>query len=227
MKSLTGLKLNQIVKESTAQEKVYEQLKQSILSGEINKDLTFTETELAKSFGTSRTPVRAAIQDLLLEGLLVTIPRKGFKVRQITSNEQAQIFLLRISIESEIIQRVTEVVTVKQIQKIKDIYNEQEKAMLNKNEVEFINLDQQFHTYLVDIAGYDLIKEVLLNLQNLTTLIGLKAIGLQGRMKYTLLEHYKIISALESKNGELASKLMKEHLIKTNQALLDLDSSIN
>src|SRR5699024_3129156 len=83
----------------TTKELVYDQLKKNILNGTIGQEEILTETNLADTLQTSRTPVREAIADLLNEGLLVHIPRKGFQVRKIDRHELDQILYLRLSIE--------------------------------------------------------------------------------------------------------------------------------
>lgn len=217
------LNLTPIIKEETAEEKVYTQLKDSILNGTIQKDQVFTEVQLAESFDISRTPIRSAVKSLLNEGLLVTLPRKGLKVREITRDEQEQIFLLRISIETEVIKKTATMIDEEILKKIEHIYAQQEQATKENNNLKFIQLDQEFHSFLIEISNYELIKQTLLNLHNLSTLIGLKAIGQQGRMRQTLQEHYNIINALRERNPESAATYMKKHLYETNETLKKLD----
>lgn len=224
---MANFNLKPIEKEQTTQEKVYEQIKKSILNGEITSDTTFTEVQLAESLNTSRTPVRAALQDLVNEGLVISVPRKGFTVRKITQEEQDEIFLLRISIETKVIIKVADIITDAQLKALKEIYHEQEQAMLSENVIKFIDLDQEFHINLVKIGRYKLIEQILLNLHDLTKLIGLKALSHQGRMKNVLLEHGEIIAALENKDSELAAQRMKEHLMKTNDTLNIIDQPKN
>ena len=99
--------------------------------------------------------------------------------------------------------------------------------MLNENAIEFIDLDQEFHLSFVKIAEYKLIEQILLNLHNLTKLIGLKALSHQGRMKNVLVEHKEIINALENNESELAAKRMHEHLITTNDIVTIIDEPSN
>lgn len=227
VKIMSNFNLEPIEKEQTTQEKVYEQIKKSILNWEITSDTTFTEVQLAESLKTSRTPVRAALQNLVNEGLVIAIPRKGFTVRKITSEEQDEIFLLRISIETKVIMKVADIITEAQLKALKEVYDEQEQAMTSGNVSKFIDLDQEFHISLVKIGGYKLIEQILLNLHNLTKLIGLKALSHQGRMKNVLLEHGEIISSIESKDSKLAAQKMEEHLMRTNDTLNILDQSKN
>ncbi|KIL41983.1 hypothetical protein SD70_03740 [Gordoniibacillus kamchatkensis] len=211
--------LKPIDKPSTTKERAYNEIKHVILSGYISSDQIFTEVKLAELLNTSRTPVREALQDLLKEGLIVSVPRKGMAVRKVTESEVEQIFLLRTTIETNVIQRLAETIEAKQLAELKQICRLQEEEMLRNDDIAFIKLDQEFHMALTRIAGYELIEQVLLNLHNLSQLIGLRAIKKSNRMKEVLEEHLDIISCIERKNSLEAAIAMANHLNKTKLSL--------
>lgn len=218
--------LKPIKKERTTQDKVYKQIKKAILFGGITSDEIFTEVQLAETLNTSRTPVRAAIQDLVKEGLLVSIPRKGVTVRKITQEEQDEIFLLRSSIEVQVVKRLTEVITSsEQLEILKQLVEQQQEAIQNDDAVSFIELDHEFHLSLTRLANFRIIEEVLHNLHNLTQLMGLKAVRKQGRMKNVIKEHREIIQALEARNADLAAAVILTHLDNTKDTLIYLENS--
>lgn len=217
--------LKPIKKERTTQDKVYKQIKKAILFGGITSDEIFTEVQLAETLNTSRTPVRAAIQDLVKEGLLVSIPRKGVTVRKITQEEQDEIFLLRSSIEVQVVKRLTEVITSsEQLEILKLLVEQQQEAIQNDDAVSFIELDHEFHLSLTRLANFRIIEEVLHNLHNLTQLMGLKAVRKQGRMKNVIKEHREIIQALEARNADLAAAVILTHLDNTKDTLIYLEN---
>jgi DNA-binding GntR family transcriptional regulator len=218
--------LKPIKKEITTQDKVYKQIKNAILFGGISSDEIFTEVQLAETLNTSRTPVRAALQDLVKEGLLVSIPRKGVTVRKITQGEQEEIFLLRSSIEVQVVKKLTEVITSPdQLKIVRLIVEQQEEALHNDDAIRFIELDHEFHLSLTRLANFGIIEEVLQNLHNLTQLMGLKAVSKKGRMKNVIKEHSEIIQAIEMGNAELASAEVLNHLNNTKETLTYLENS--
>ncbi|RJS58802.1 hypothetical protein CJ483_00870 [Bacillus sp. PK3_68] len=224
--NMEGIQLKPIEKEKTTQDKVYKQIKKAILFGGITSNEIFTEVQLAETLNTSRTPVRAAIQDLVKEGLLVSIPRKGLTVRKLTQEEQDEVFLLRSAIEVEAVKKLIKVITSpEQLRSLKLILEQQEEALQNDDAVRFVELDHEFHLSLTRLANFTIIEQVLNNLHNLTRLMGLKAVSKQGRMKNVLMEHKQIIQALEEKNPELASQMILNHLEKTKETLIVVDNS--
>ncbi len=216
---MTKFNFQPIMKEETTKERVYKQIKSAILYGQISNNEIFTEVQLAESLNTSRTPVREALLDLTKEGLVVTIPRKGLAVRKVTDHELEQIFLLRTSIEGEVIKKATRMIADEQVEGLEQLCLEQEKAMKDNDDLRFISLDQEFHASIMKISNYDLIEQLLLNLHDLTRLIGLQVIKRHNRMDDVLFEHRQIIKALKEKDENLASKYMIEHLSKTKEAL--------
>jgi DNA-binding GntR family transcriptional regulator len=217
---ISKFNLKPITKSSTTKERAYNEIKHVILSGYISSDEIFTEVKLAEQLKTSRTPVREALQDLIKEGLIVSIPRKGMTVRKVTESEMEQIFLLRTTIETKVIQKLAEIITSEQLALLKDICKQQEEAMLINDAIAFIQLDQDFHIALTKFVKYELIEQVLLNLHNLSQLIGLRAIKKSNRMKEVLEEHLTIISSIEFKNSDQSVLSMTNHLNNTKESLM-------
>ncbi|WP_134700762.1 GntR family transcriptional regulator [Ammoniphilus sp. YIM 78166] len=215
---MSKFSIEPIINETT-KERVYRQIKNAVLHGQIPGNEIFTEVQLAEMLNTSRTPVREAILDLSKEGLITTVPRKGLQVRKITHSELEQIFLLRTSIESEIMKALTESITDEQLEVLSEICNLQEEAMNNNENERFINLDQEFHLNLVRFVKFELVEQVLLNLHDLSQLIGLQAIQKQNRMKEVLDEHRNIIRALSDKDKGLAVEVMIDHLNRTKEKI--------
>lgn len=214
------LKIPPIGKVKTTKEVVYDQIKNAIFNGDINRDEMITETMLAQSLDTSRTPVREAVGDLLNEGLLVSVPRKGLKVREITPSEKEQIIFLRLSIEKEGLKKLVPQVTPTQIIHLRGIIEVQKEALLENNRIKFIEMDQKFHRKIVYFAEQQLLGDILLNIYNLSRLIGHQALAKNGRMEEVIVEHLQIIDALEKKDMTLVQKCMEDHLLKTSESIV-------
>lgn len=57
--------------------RVFQRLREDILSGKYKEHDELRENTLGKELGVSRTPVREALRQLELEGLVTIIPNKG------------------------------------------------------------------------------------------------------------------------------------------------------
>src|SRR5699024_6888720 len=118
---------------------VYEKLKNAILSYDLNPYQYYTEEDLAKTFGTSRTPVREVVQVLIEKKLLVATPRKGVRIRKFNDFEIDQIFMIREAFENIILEKSLITLTKTEVEKMKDILEKQKKAALDNDKRSFIN----------------------------------------------------------------------------------------
>ena len=209
------LNIEPVNKVRTTKEIVYLQLKESIFKNDIPHDMILTETLLAETLNTSRTPVREAVADLVKEGLLQLIPRKGIKVREISESEKEQIIFLRTVIELEGYKNICEKLDEKIIADFYDLIEQQKQCVEDKNPIVFIELDQQFHFKPIRIAELFFLEEVLLNMYDLTRLIGHKALYKEGRMAEVIEEHTAIVKALEERNFVKIEEKLLEHLRQT------------
>lgn len=78
---------------------IYDELKRMIMDFEIVPGARFTETQIAEHFKVSRTPVRAALQRLELEGQLVIKPKQGCFVRSIDLLQVSHYYDVRVALE--------------------------------------------------------------------------------------------------------------------------------
>lgn len=157
-----------IARRKTTKEIVYDQLKRSILSGELDPNQMMTETSLAESLHISRTPVREAVGDLTKEGLLIHIPRKGFKVRRIDEDDMEQILYLRISIEMRSVKMLIDHITDEELKKLDALIDEQQIAIQNNDRIRYIELDQILHRHLLKLSNQNILEQILQELYNLT-----------------------------------------------------------
>ena len=72
--------------------KVFHQLREDILSGHYKEHEELREMAISEEMGVSRTPVREALRQLELEGLVSIIPNKGAYVTGITRKDVEDIY---------------------------------------------------------------------------------------------------------------------------------------
>jgi DNA-binding GntR family transcriptional regulator len=82
-------------------------LRERILSGEIPPDTPLPEAELAAQYNVARPTVRAAIQQLVLSGLLRREANRSAFVPRLDAYNIADLFFVRMLVESEAVRVVT------------------------------------------------------------------------------------------------------------------------
>ena len=80
-------------------ELVYQKLRENILNGHYKHGDELRETAVGKEIGVSRTPVREALRQLELEGLVTIIPNRGAFVNGISEQDVQDIYLIRARLE--------------------------------------------------------------------------------------------------------------------------------
>ena len=75
--------------------KVFNKIREDILEGHYREKDELKEAAISKELGVSRTPVREALRQLELEGLVSIIPNRGAYVNGITAKDIYDIYVIR------------------------------------------------------------------------------------------------------------------------------------
>jgi DNA-binding GntR family transcriptional regulator len=94
------VQVTRLERPSTA-EALASELRRQILSGAVAPGTRLREVEMAEAFGVSRQSLRAALAELVHEGLLRRAPHRGVWVPALTADELRDVFYLRAVIEAE------------------------------------------------------------------------------------------------------------------------------
>ena len=137
----------------TIRRKIYDFLREQLLSGEIQPHQHLIEAKIAQEIGTSRTPVREALHSLELEGLIESIPRVGYVVKPISEQEVEEICEIRTAIEGLAARWAMEKAHKKLVEELeKNISLSEEKV--SKGDVRaFVDMDAQFHEIISKFSG--------------------------------------------------------------------------
>ncbi|RNL53051.1 GntR family transcriptional regulator [Arthrobacter oryzae] len=85
--------------EASIAENAHSRIRELIIAGHYAPGVRLRERELSAELGVSRVPVREALQQLEGEGFVVTSPRRGAAVKQITLKDVNELFDVRLSLE--------------------------------------------------------------------------------------------------------------------------------
>ena len=96
-------------------------LTEKILSGEIRPGERLNESQLARQFHISRAPIREALQQLLEQGLVVNVIRRGMFVVELQDEDIQKINKVRIVLEAEAFRLARDSMTPEGMQKLTTI----------------------------------------------------------------------------------------------------------
>ena len=144
---------------------VYNTLREAILKGELKPGERLMELQLASKLGVSRTPIREAIRMLELEGLAVTIPRKGAEVAKMTVKDMEDVLEVREALDELAAKIACNKITEEQLQtlsKVKDAFEESTKTTDIK---QIAMYDEKFHDVIYESTGNVRLVNLLNNLR--------------------------------------------------------------
>src|SRR5712692_7244245 len=83
----------------TAQDLVLTSMREAILTAALPPRTRLRQEKLAEMFGTSRIPIREALRALEYEGLVTSLPYRGFTVTELDADDIEEVYDLRIVLE--------------------------------------------------------------------------------------------------------------------------------
>lgn len=194
---------------------IYKNLKSKILSGEFEPGLKLKQEQIATMFGVSRMPLYRAFQMLENEMLVKSVPRRGYFVTKIDSNQLIDAFECREALEGIAARRAASNVNKDQLEYLKSLF-EKFIGLEEIDDSEYLESDQEFHNMIMKISENQILNRLeLLGNNFIRTFRG----GLLRPPKETLPEHLDILKALEKGDGDLAEKLIREHDRKSTDTL--------
>lgn len=203
-------------------DKVFAILRNAILDKKLEPGQRLVERNIAEQMGISRTPVREAINMLILERLVTHIPRKGVVVSGFSRTDIVEILAIRTSLEALICSLAAPKIKVREIKRLEllaeQISDEHGKGNLKKSN----QLNDKFHEIIYKAAESPRVYNFLFTLHEYITKFTEVAYAKPGRPEEVWLEHNEIIEALRRQDGTEAEAAAKRHAENSSKAYLEM-----
>ena len=134
----------------TAQDVVLVSVRQAILSGILGPGARLRQEELADVFGTSRIPVREALRALEYEGLVTSVPHRGFTVTALDADNVEEVYDLRILLESEAVRLALPLLTDEDLDDLEKLFRVMQDAGSPDDQ---LAAREQFYLRLYSVTG--------------------------------------------------------------------------
>ncbi len=195
--------------------RVFNKLREDILAGVHRENDELKENSIANELGVSRTPVREALRQLELEGLVTMIPNKGAYVTGITSKDMHDIYVIRSYLEGLCAKWACEHITQAQIEELEEVlYLSDFHAKKNHNE-QMVELDNKFHELIYQASGSKILYHVLSDFHHYVERIRKITLAMPSRASQASQEHSAILDAIRERDGKLAEQLACDHIISS------------
>lgn len=210
-----------VIKESkTIRRKVYDFLREQLLSGEIPPHERLIETKIAQEIGISRTPVREALHNLELEGLIEAIPRVGYVVKAISKDEIEEICEIRTINECLAARWAMKRITPKELQTLEKNLSVSEAEAKKGNPRSFIELDAEFHEIVARASGSERLLELCQMLRRHMLRYRIESIFNAENVLRAIGGHQLIFDCIAKRDEAGVEQAVKDHLETAKQDVL-------
>ncbi len=192
---------------------VFDDLERAIIAGEYQAGDSLSELMLSEKYGVSRTPVREALRQLELEGLVRLIPNKGATVVGVSEKDIDDIYAVRIRIEGLAARLCAENATDEEIQALERLVDLQEFYLYKEKPEQLWQLDGEFHNTIFDASRNRPLKSMLSSFHSYISRARSNSMRSAERAAQSVEEHRGILSAIAAHDGDRAEQLMTAHII--------------
>ncbi|MCS0599700.1 GntR family transcriptional regulator [Streptomyces sp. LP11] len=197
---------------SSYRERVAEALRAALIAGELRPGEVYSAPSLAVRFGVSATPVREAMLDLAKEGLVDTVPNKGFRVTAVSDRQLDEYTHVRALIEIPTVTELARTADRVSLEALRPAAREIVTAAVAGDLIAYVEADTRFHLGLLALAGNAHLVEVVADLRKRSRLYGLTALVKAGRLLASAQEHLDLLDALLERDEKAAREIMTRHL---------------
>lgn len=199
-------------KRLTAKENAFQQIQQWIIDGTLQPAEKLNDNDLAKALGVSRTPVRESLQLLEVRGFVEMFPGKATQVTEVDEASITDLLPPLAVLQALSAELAIPHLTEETIQLLEKTNEEFAEAIHTNQSLDALRIDERFHQIIIDIANNSYIASMVSNLQaHVRRLFFHNSIVLTEN---SIQEHNDIIQLMKKKDGENASKIMRENWLR-------------
>lgn len=202
--------------------RVFQTLREKILAGEYKDGDELREITVGEELGVSRTPVREALRQLELEGLVRIVPNKGAYVTGITKKDVQDIYKIRSQLEGLCARWATKYISEEQLEELEEVLMLSEFYLRKNNDEKarhVSELDGKFHKILYQASNSRILDHVLSDFHKYVKVARTMSVGAKDRAEKSIEEHKQILDAIKQKDADRAEELANRHIMNVIENL--------
>lgn len=201
---------------------LYTTLRDDILNGTITSGSKLTEKVLCDKYGISRTPVREALRKLEIEGLVESIPNRGFFVLGLSKQDYLDMFTLRKVYEIQAITWAIERVTDEEFEELEELYEFMEFYTMKNDMAKMLVINMNFHQMIYTASHNRMLKNLLSSYQEMLKHAESPfADKSDDYLKQVFKEHSAIFEAFRKRDVDAGIAAMTIHMDNSKQRYLE------
>ncbi|GFI31094.1 MAG: GntR family transcriptional regulator [Lachnospiraceae bacterium] len=191
---------------------VFHTLREAILKGELKPGERLMELQLASRLGVSRTPIREAIRMLELEGLAVTMPRKGAEVAKMTEKDMEDVLKIRKALDELAVGLACDNMTEEELKQLYVALKNFEESIRSGDVKQIAQADVEFHDSIYQAADNPKLVTMLNNLREQMYRYRVEYLKNESIYPRLIEEHQGIYDGLKRKDKEAVVEIVSHHV---------------
>jgi DNA-binding GntR family transcriptional regulator len=205
----------------------YAQVRAAIVENRYPPGHRLVEQRIAEELGLSRTPVREALRMLEAEGLVVSERNRGAMVRHLSPTEVADLYGLRIRLESYAVEVATERSTETELGELVTAADgfTSERCRVDVESIEGVrrlhDANRRLHDGILAAARHHRLASMLARTVDIPLVFQAFQTFGPAEIERSDTFHHLIVEAMCRRDGTRAAALMTEHIAQGRDAVLD------
>jgi DNA-binding GntR family transcriptional regulator len=206
-----------------ASDKIREEIETAIMNGNLLPGDAINEAELAVQYAVSRTPVREAMIQLQVQGLLTSLPRGGMLVAKMDLQQLLSLWELLAELEGVAARLACQRMRPEELQAIISHHEKAKKIVQTENMAAWQQSNLRFHELIYQATRNPYLRQEVLRIRARTGFYRRHAFAALGKLKASHEQHLQIVEAFKKSDPEAACTAMLAHMrpAQNAQALTD------
>lgn len=192
--------------------RVYERLRDEIVSGALRPGEQLVEARIAGDLGVSKTPVREALIRLQRDGLVEIEPYRGARVLQPSAEDVHEVLELRLLLECRIARDLAERRPPDVLRALERSVAASREALAAGETQRLLDSLTEFSDLMADACGNSRMAKLLVDLRSVLLLIGSTSLRAPGREARSISEHEAILAAIRAGDADAAERTTAAHI---------------
>jgi len=205
---------------NTLHSRVFNQIRNDILNGVYEPGESLIETKLSEELGVSRTPIREALRQLELEGLVQSVPNKGVTVKGVSAQDIQDIYTIRMLIEGLAARWAAEKITPEELEELQEAVDLEEFYTTKEDYGQLLRFDTRFHDIIFRASKSMPLMHTLSTFHHYVQKARRISMSSPKRAMEVLKEHKAILQAIIDRDADRAEKLTTQHVKNASMNLL-------
>lgn len=214
------MKLQPIASNATLKDHVYYRLRDAIIDMNIyddDADLRLDERTLAEQLQVSRTPLREALTRLEQDGLVDIRARRGVYVVRKTMEEILEFIVAWAALESMAARLAVDNASEGQVRELRRHAARHSESSALADLSEYSEANIKFHQMILEMSGCKMLSTMADGLFMHIHAVRRRALEENNRAARSVVDHMSIIEAIEKRDAETASNLVREHTMRLHE----------